>query len=346
MCGWKCFCIESGVDEFPCVSEAQLKAAMELIAARHPTMPVLVHAEACSAHDHAALTASQAGNDPRQYKSYLESRPPSFESDAISMAIRLAEETKARMHVVHLSAQEGLPLFAAAHARGSAHVSVETCPHYLTLSAESIPAGATAYKCAPPIRELSNQKKLWEGLRAGTISMIVSDHSPCEPALKKLETGDFAQSWGGISSLQLGLPLIFSELRAQQLESGASDSSFDLAASVHSIVHWMCLSPARFVNFAHRKGSLSVGFDGDLVAWDPDAEVLVHESMIQHRHKVTPYIGRTLRGLVRLTVLRGKAVYEAAEGKPCTFATPSGERRLPASHHSEAKRAKEQNNKH
>ena len=358
VCGFKCFTIESGVDEFPCVSESELRSAMQVVAEQCPTLPVLVHAEACAAHDHAAINAKAAAADPTLYKNYLESRPPKFESDAIAMAIRLAEETKARMHVVHLSAQEGLGLFAAAHARGSANVSVETCPHYLTLDADSIPAGATSFKCAPPIREKSNQRALWAGLRAGTIAMIVSDHSPCEPALKKIEQGDFAQSWGGISSLQLGLPLIFSELRAQALAAASSasaagaasaaeaEAAFDPALSIHAIQGWMSASPAKFVNFSHRKGSLAVGHDGDFVAWDPEADLLVAQEMIQHRHKLTPYLGKTLRGVVRLTVLRGREVYEApAQQSAVKFSQPIGQRVYPSSHKAEQARAAEQQSK-
>ena len=338
VCGFKCFTIESGVDEFPCVNPEQLKAAMEVVVASAPHLPVLVHAEACAAHEHAELTAAASKADPRAYASYLASRPPTFESSAIASAISLAEQTGARMHVVHLSAQEGLPLFEAARARGSGNVSVETCPHYLTLDADTIPAGATAYKCAPPIREKSNQAALWKALRAGTIPMIVSDHSPCEPALKCLETGDFAQSWGGISSLQLGLPLIFSELRAQ---AEAAGEAFDEDKAVLSLHEWMSAAPARFVHFAHRKGSLLVGHDADIVAWDPRGDVLVAKEMIHHRHKLTPYLGRTLRGAVRKTFLRGAVVYAAEEGQACTFSAPQGARVYPAEHAFEAQRAAE-----
>jgi allantoinase len=329
VCGFKCFLIESGVDEFPCVNEDQLRAAMQLIAKKAPTLPVLVHAEACSHHDAEALLESHKHCDKTLYKSYLDSRPANWESDAIRMALRQAEETGARCHVVHLSAAEALPLFREAHAKGLSNISVETCPHYLTLSAESIPAGATAYKCAPPIRDSANQKLLWAALREGTIPMIVSDHSPCEPSLKCLETGNFAQSWGGISSLQLGLPLVFSELKAQAQEGGGS---FDLAKTVHQIHEWMSAATSRFVHFTHRKGSLAVGMDGDLVAFDPDQPVLVAKEMIQHKHKITPYLGRTLSGAVRYTFVRGIQVYEAMEGGQVKFSQPLGERIMPAEH--------------
>lgn len=353
VCGFKCFTIESGVEEFPCVSESELKSAMEMVVASCPTLPVLVHAEACAAHDHAVINARVAESDPRVYKNYLDSRPSTFESSAIAMAIKLAEETKVRMHVVHLSAQEGLPLFAEAHKRGSMNVTVETCPHYLTLDADSIPAGATSYKCAPPIREKVNQKALWAGLRAGTISMIVSDHSPCEPSLKKIDTGDFAQSWGGISSLQLGLPLIFSELRDQTLQgtTGAASSSavtvdtFDPSLCIHAIHGWMSSGPSKFVNFSHRKGSLTIGYDADIVIWDPESVVLVAQEMIQHRHKLTPYLGKTLHGVVKLTILRGKEVYSNMENGNVKFSSPMGERVFPSSHKSEQARAAEQKSK-
>jgi len=340
VCGFKCFLIESGVDEFPCVSEEQLQAAMTEVAAKCPSLPVLVHAEAC-AHDHKPPQV----DDPTLYKGYLESRPPSFETDAIQMAIEVSAKTGARLHVVHLSAADAIPLFEEAKKRGLKQVSTETCPHYLTLDADSIPAGATAYKCAPPIREKSNQALLWHALKNGTIPMIVSDHSPCEPALKKPEIGDFQAAWGGISSLQLGLPLIFTELKAQydaeaaEKKNGgedASSSSSDsdtaaLARIVSQIQEWMSAAPARFVHFDHRKGSLAEGMDADLVVWDPDATVLVQQSMIQHRHKLTPYLGRTLYGAVRRTFVRGQLVFaQDGEGQAIQWAdAPRGQRVYP-----------------
>jgi allantoinase len=344
VCGYKLFLIESGVEEFPCVNEEQMRAAMLEIKAKAPELPVLVHAEACACDAAKALLEAHKGRDEKEYQNYLESRPPVWEEDAIRIALRLAQETQARCHIVHLSAAEALPQFREARAQGRDNVSLETCPHYLTLTADTIPAGATAYKCAPPIRGKDNQKALWAALRDGTIPMIVSDHSPCEPSLKCLESGSFAQSWGGISSLQLGLPLIFSELRAQALDGedgGEEKGKFDLAKTVHQIHEWMSAAPARFVRFAHRKGGLFPGADADLVAFDPDGAVLVAKEMIQHRHKLTPYLGRSLGAAVRHTFVRGNEVFTATDvaGAPVKFSPqPLGERVYPQSHPKEVAR--------
>jgi allantoinase len=315
------------VDEFPCVSPDELRAAMVEVVARCPTLPVLCHAEQCASHNH-----PPEEGEPSAYHSYLHSRPTRFETDAISTALRLAEETGARTHVVHLSAAEGVPLFAEARAKGLENVSVETCPHYLTLDAESIPSGATAFKCAPPIRGKANQAALWAALRAGTIPMIVSDHSPCEPSLKLLESGDFSKAWGGISSLQLGLPLIYSELRAQALAAGQSESEA-LDQAVAQVNQWMSLAPAKFVHFTHRKGALKVGMDGDVTFWNPSTPFLVEKAMIQHKHKLTPYLGRTLYGQVTKTFVRGIQVYENMKDGGVRFASPPiGQRVRPAEH--------------
>lgn len=318
--------IESGVDEFPCVSEDELRAAMQEVKRECPSLAVLCHAEQCASH-----AVPEVNGEPHEYCTYLHSRPPRFETDAISTAIRLAEETGARTHIVHLSAAEGVPLFADAKAKGLTNVSVETCPHYLTLDADSIPSGATAFKCAPPIRGRDNQAALWSALRDGTIPMIVSDHSPCEPSLKLLETGNFNKAWGGISSLQLGLPLVFTELRHQALQSGESDEQF-LGRIVRELNQWMSVAPAKFVNFNHRKGRLAVGMDGDLVCFSPETSVLVEQSMIQHKHKLTPYLGRTLYGAVNRTILRGTTVYVRRENEAPFFHSPIGQRVKPSTH--------------
>jgi allantoinase len=353
VCGFKCFMIESGVDEFPCVTTEQLEAAMTEVVKSCPSLPVLCHAEAC-AHDHSGHSHEKdaAPADERAYSTYMHSRPETFETDAITTAIRLSEKTGARTHVVHLSAAQGVPLFRDAKKRGLKQVSVETCPHYLTLDAESIPSGATAFKCAPPIRSKSNQSSLWAGLFDGTIPMIVSDHSPCEPSLKHLEEGDFGKAWGGISSLQLGLPLIFSELRSQALSSGESSSVF-LPRILRQLHQWMSRATSEFVGFHHRKGAIRVGWDGDVTIWQPETPFLVEKSMIQHRHKVTPYLGRTLYGCVVKTVVRGRIVFEnhLPESSPSssssgtssgvTFLSPPiGERVRPGSHAVEVERQK------
>jgi allantoinase len=287
--GVKAFLVHSGIDDFPMATEADLRRAMPALAARG--LPLLVHAE-LDLHP----PGPEANGDPRHYATYLASRPPEWEVDAIALAVRLCKETGCAVHIVHLSAAAALPLIAAAR-RDGLPVSAETCPHYLVLAAEEIPDGATAFKCAPPIRGRENREKLWGGLRDGTISMVVSDHSPCTPALKLGDAGDFMGAWGGIASLQLGLSLIWTEARRRGFGLG------DLAA-------WMSAAPAKLVGLGQKKGSIAPGRDADLVAFDPDAPLEVRPEMLEHRHKISPYLGRRLTGRVRATWLRGRKIYE------------------------------------
>jgi allantoinase len=179
-------------------------------------------------------------------------------------------------------------------------VSVETCPHYLTFAAEEIPDGATEFKCAPPVRERENREKLWAGLADGTIDFIATDHSPCPPAMKLAEEGDFLRAWGGIASLQLSLPAVWTEARRR-------------GYSVARICAWLCGGPASLAGLEKKKGAIAAGFDGDIVIWDPDAKFKVEAAALQHRHKITPYLGRELSGVVETTFLRGRKIYDRGQ---------------------------------
>jgi allantoinase len=286
--GFKCFLVHSGIDEFPNVTIEDLARAMPILERRGA--PLLVHAEL--EHDHPAAEAAS----PADYATYLRSRPASMENEAIRLLIALCREHRCRVHVVHLSSAEALADLAAARREGLP-ITVETCPHYLYFAAEHIPRGQTQYKCAPPIREAENRERLWHALESGTLDFVVSDHSPCTPHLKRLEAGDFLSAWGGISSVQLALPAVWTRARAR-------------GCTVVDLVRWMCERPARFSGLDGRKGAIAPGQDADLVLWDPDAEFTVVPSMIEHKHKLTPYAGERLYGVVERTILRGETVYQ------------------------------------
>lgn len=285
--GFKAFMIDSGVPEFPMAQESVLREGLSILSKLN--VPLLVHAEVESKVQIKNLSVTQ-------YQHYLESRPQKWEIDAIKKIISIAEELKARVHVVHLSAANALQEIASAKKRGVL-VSAETCPHYLTLKAEDVPEGATHFKCAPPIRENSNRNRLWEGLSDGIIDFIVSDHSPCTPQLKHLDTGNFDSAWGGIAGLQFGLPVIWTELSARGL--GVSELS-----------HWLSTATSNFLNLTGKTGKIEKGADADLVVWDPNSEFTLKEDQIFHRHKVTPYLGKKLKGIVKKTFVRGNKVYD------------------------------------
>jgi allantoinase len=298
--GFKCFLVHSGVDEFPNVTESDLRTAMPELA-RLGAM-LIVHAEVPGPIDSACYQAPDNSAD-RSYETFLHSRPRAAENEAIELMIRLSRDTGCRIHIVHHSSADALAALRAAKAAG-AQLTVETCPHYLHFAAEDIPDGATEFKCCPPIRERANREQLWEALRDGTIDMVVSDHSPCPPEMKVREQGDFMKAWGGISSLQLRLPLMWTEASARGF-------------TVNQLAEWLCAAPARQVGLAPAKGSISVGGDADIVIWNPEREFLVAPGLIQHRHKLTPYAGQTLRGVVEKTFLRGQMVYDGGEfGEP------------------------------
>jgi allantoinase len=252
-------------------------------------LPLLVHAE--DPEVVRAATDAVSGGEPWRYATWLASRPPEAEVEAIRMLVRLCEDTGCQVHVVHLSAAEALPELRAARARGLP-ISVETCPHYLRFAAEEIGDRATTLKCAPPIRDAANRDRLWEALIAGDIDMIVSDHSPCPPALKLRETGDFMRAWGGIASLEIGLAAVLTEATRR-------------GASLADVVQWMSAGPARLAGFGAVKGRIEEGYDADLVALDTEAEWTVEATELQQRHPVTPYAGMTLRGRARPVAISG-----------------------------------------
>jgi allantoinase len=282
--GFKAFLCPSGVDEFPMSREEDLRAAMPCLA-RHG-IPLLVHAE----------LEGPAPVPSHTYRSYLASRPQKWEVDAIRMMIALARETGCRTHIVHLSAADALPDLKAAREAG-VPITAETCPHYLCFVAESILDGATHFKCAPPIRDHFNREKLWHALRRGELEFIVSDHSPCTPALKHLESGDFGRAWGGIAGLQFSLAAVWTEMRTRGM-------------SVADLSRLMSFNTARFLGLGARKGSLAPGLDADLVVFDPDESFVLETAQVLHRHSLTPYSGRQLYGKVRKTYLRGQCIYD------------------------------------
>jgi allantoinase len=298
--GFKCFLIHPGIDGFTMVTEQQLRAALPAVA--RTGLPLLVHAELPGPID--AATENLANADWRHYATYLKSRPEEAELAAIRLLLSLCREYNFRLHIVHLSASAALPELKAARSEGLP-VSVETCPHYLHLTSEAIKDGATLCKCAPPIRSRENCERLWQGLRDGVIDMVVTDHSPCPPAMKRLDEGSFGTAWGGISSLSVALPLMWTE---------ASARGFTLS----DIASWMAEAPARLAGYQTRKGRIAPGFDADFVVFDPEAEFAVTEGRLHYRHPLSPYMGETLRGIVKSTYLRGKPVFLDGQfpGKP------------------------------
>ncbi|PCI34070.1 MAG: allantoinase AllB [Elusimicrobia bacterium] len=285
---FKAFMIHSGINEFPHVREADLRSAMSVLAERD--LPLLVHAELCAAGEDEATMPN-----PRAYQSFLDSRPRRWENDAITLALSLAKELHCRLHIVHLSSADAIEPLARAKNDGVA-VTVETCPHYLVFEAESIPDGSTFHKCCPPIREAENREALWKGLTDGVIDMIVSDHSPSTPELKALESGDFSEAWGGIAGLQFSLPSIWTEANTRGI-------------GLERITAWMASVPADTMGIA-KKGRIAPGCQADLTVFDLDQKTVVAADIIHHRHKRTPYEGRSLAGLVTRTILAGETVYE------------------------------------
>ncbi len=295
--GFKCFLLPSGVEEFPHLDRERLAAAMRETARLGALL--IVHAE-----DPALIDAAPPPSGP-SFARFLASRPRSAENTAVAGLIDLAARLGARVHVLHLSSAEALPLVAAARRRG-VRLTAETCPHYLTLTAEDVPDGGTEFKCCPPIRERANQDALWRGLADGTIDCVVSDHSPATVALKRPAGGDFGTAWGGISSLQLGLPAVWTEARRR---------GFRLA----DVARWMCRGPAELAGLT-AKGAIAPGRDADFAVLAPERTFTVDPAALQHRNPVTAYAGRTLRGVVTSTWLRGTRI--AQGGVPA--AAPAG----------------------
>jgi len=286
--GFKAFLIHSGIDDFPNVTETDLENAMPVIA-RHD-LPLLVHCELAPA------TPLPEQENIRSYKQYVASRPPSWETDAIDLMIRLCEKFNCHVHIVHLSTESAIPLIAAAKQKGLP-LTVETAQHYLYFNAEGIPDGNTSFKCAPPIRERDNNELLWGALKAGIIDFVATDHSPAPPELKRLNTGDFTTAWGGIASLQLALPALWTAGRSRDI-------------SLQQVAEWLCEKPALLAGLQHKKGKIAEGYDADLVVWDPEKSFTVTAESLYHKHKLTPYINETLYGVVEQTYLRGVKVFD------------------------------------
>ena len=292
--GFKCFLLPSGVDEFPPLELAELVHVMAEIASLDGLL--VVHAEDAEAIERA--TAGSAAAQGRRYGDFLASRPREAENVAVGHVIDLARHTGCRVHVLHVSSAEALPLIAAAKHEGI-RVTAETCPHYLYFADEEVPEGGTQFKCCPPIREADNRERLWDGLGEGILDVVVSDHSPSTPELKALDTGDFGRAWGGISSLQLGLAVVWTQAR---------ERGFSLA----DVTRWMAEGPADLVGLSH-KGRIAVGADADFCVFAPDDGFIVDAAQLQHRNPITPYDGRRLFGVVRATWLRGERIDLDAE---------------------------------
>lgn len=280
--GFKCFLLDSGVPEFPPLDATQLRSAMTEIAAFDGLL--IVHAEDAPTIEQHRIAHALT------YAEFLGSRPSEAETTAITQVIEACRATGCRTHIVHLSSAAALPDVAAAKAEGLP-LTVETCPHYLTLAAEDIPDGQTQFKCCPPVRDSSNADKLWAALGDGTIDFVVSDHSPSTPELKFAGDGDFAVAWGGIASLQLGLPLVWTEAARR-------------GYTLDDVVGWMASGPAHDIRVPD-KGAIAIGFDADLVVFAPEESFVVDKDALRHRNPVSPYHGRTLSGVVRRTLLRG-----------------------------------------
>jgi allantoinase len=285
--GFKCFLVDSGVPEFGFLDAAGLELALKTL--RGTGAPLLVHAEL---REHLLAHDGEASS----YASYLASRPHQAEDEAIALVYEAVRKTGARAHIVHLSSSNGLDTIRQAR-DARVPLTAETTPHYLYFDSERVPDGATEFKCAPPIRERANRDALWRGIEEGLFNAIVSDHSPCTPELKRMNEGDIAQAWGGIASLQFGLSIVWTEAKRR-------------GVAFEKIVELMTIGPATLAGLDKRKGKLAAGYDADIVVFDPEERFVVQTELVQHRHKVTPYAGDTLTGVVKATFVRGHKVWE------------------------------------
>ena len=293
--GFKCFLVHPGVEEFTIVGEQDLREALPLVAATG--LPLLVHAELPGSID--AATQRLRNADWTRYETYLRSRPDEAELAAIGLMLSLCREYGFRLHIVHLATGMALEMLRVAREEGLP-VTVESCPHYLRLEAEKIRDGSTPYKCAPPIRGHENRQQLWQALRDGVIDMVVSDHSPCPPALKSMDEGNFQTAWGGIASLSMALPVMWTE---------AQQRGFSLA----DLARWMAEKPAQLAGCSASKGRIAAGWDADFVVFDPEAELSVTSDRLHHRHSISPYLGQRLRGVVKRCYLRGQLSFQGGE---------------------------------
>src|SRR6202045_164897 len=293
--GFKCFLIHPGIDGFTMVNEQELRAALPHLA--RTGLPLLVHAELPGPVDAATLRLAAA--DWSKYATYLQARPDEAELSAIQLMISLCREYHFRLHIVHLATSQALDMLRAAKSEGLP-VSAETCPHYLHFSSDKIPDGQTLFKCAPPVRGRENREELWQGLREGAIDLVATDHSPCPPEMKRLDEQNFRTAWGGISSLSLALPVMWTE---------ANGRGFTLI----DIARWMAEGPARLAGGESHKGRIAKDFDADFVVFEPEAEFIATEDRLFYRHRVSPYLGEKLCGVVKATYLRGECLF--ADGK-------------------------------
>lgn len=288
--GFKAFLTHSGIDDFPNVTEEDLVKAMPIIA-KHG-LPLLVHSELTD-------SINRVNGDHRSYQNYLASRPAFWEDDAIELMIRLCEQFKCRVHIVHVSSASALSKIEQAKKMGLP-LTAETAQHYLYFSAEDIKDGQTQFKCAPPIRDKANNDQLWKALQEGIIDFVATDHSPATPDIKETRSGNFLKAWGGIASLQFALPVLWTAARERNI-------------TLEYIGKWLCEHPAKLIGLGHKKGRIAKGYDADLVIWNPDESFLVTENLILHKHKITPYLGQQLYGVVQSTYLGGKQVYDKGE---------------------------------
>jgi len=293
--GFKCFLVHPGIDGFTMVSEQELRAALPHIA--NTGLPLLVHAELPGPVEEA--TQLLEGADWSKYSTYLQSRPDEAELAAIRQMISLCREFKFRLHIVHVATGQALKMLSEAKSEGLP-ITVETCPHYLHFFSEAIGDGKTLFKCAPPIRTRENRDNLWKGLQEGVINLVATDHSPCPPDMKLLSEGNFRKAWGGIASISVALPVMWTD---------ASARGFTLL----DIARWMAAGPARLAGCALRKGQLAKSFDADFVVFEPESECDVTEDRLFYRHTVSPYLGERLRGVVKKTYLRGNCVFAGGE---------------------------------
>lgn len=313
--GYKAFLIYPGCDGFTEIDRANLELAIPHIA--RTGLPLLVHAELAGPIDTAVAELNRSGADWRRYATYLASRPDEAELSAIRMLLELCRAHRFRLHIVHLSTAQALPMIAEAKREGLP-LTVETCPHYLHCAAEDIPDGATLFKCAPPLRSAANREQLWQALRDGLIDFIATDHSPCPPHMKRLEAtqqgeepGRFDEAWGGIASLSTALPVLWTECAARGI-------------SLAELSRWTSFAPAQLVGIGAHVGSIEAGKHANLVAFDADASFAVTAEMLHYRHRISPYMGETLRGVVRSTWLRGKRIYTNTAGRTEFAVTPHG----------------------
>jgi len=310
--GFKCFMIHSGIDGFAWVDEPELRLALAKL--KGTGLPLLAHAEVAEPVNAATEALNSSGADWRKYSTYLASRPDEAEVRAIALLIRLAEEFDTPLHIVHLASANALPLLAEARSRG-VPITVETCVHYLWFAAEEILDGATEFKCAPPIRSKANRDALWAALEEGLIDMVTTDHSPCPPAMKRCEDGRWDQAWGGISSLGLALPVMWTALERR---------GFNLSKAMGRIGSWMSAKTAQLAGLSGRKGVLAPGADANFVVFDPDAAWTVAPKHLHFRHKLSPYLGAELHGRVVQTWLRGEPLYTSDDNLTCFIDLPRG----------------------